>query len=91
MSADASAGASDAPEVSTADYDEMLARLDVAIDEAQYKIEQGRIRDPQIEKVRVKQWKALGYLINVRRQVAQDRDLQALAEQVEQLKVDRDV
>ena len=86
MSADASAGATDGPDVSTADYDEMLARLDVAIEEAQYKIEQGRIRDPEIEKVRVKQWKALGYLINIRRQVAQDRDLQALAEEVERLK-----
>jgi hypothetical protein len=70
----------------TADYDEMLATLDVAIDEAKRKIENGRVRDPDKEKIRVKQWRSLGYLINVRRQVTNDRDLEELAEQVEQLK-----
>ena len=89
MSTDVGADATDAPDVSTADYDEMLATLDIAIDEARRKIENGRIRDVDREKARVKQWRALGYLINVRRQVANDRDLEALAEEIEELKADR--
>lgn len=78
----------DAPAVSTAGYDEMLDTLDVAIGEARRKIENGRVRDEEKEKVRIKQWRALGYLINVRRQVANDRDLEELAEEIEALKSD---
>ena len=89
MSTDVGTDATDAPDVSTADYDEMFATLDIAIDEARRKIEEGRIRDVDREKARVKQWRALGYLINVRRQVANDRDLEALAEEIEELKADR--
>ena len=89
MSTDMGTDATDAPDVSTADYDEMLATLDIAIDEARRKIENGRIRDVDREKARVKQWRALGYLINVRRQVANDRDLESLAEEIEELKADR--
>lgn len=89
MSTDLGTDATDAPDVSTADYDEMLATLDVAIEEARRKIENGRVRDCDREKTRVKQWRALGYLINVRRQVANDRDLEALAEEIEELKADR--
>lgn len=87
MSTDANAGAGDDLPAVT-DYDEMLGTLDVAIDEAKRKIEEGRVRDPEHEKVRVKQWRALGYLINIRRQVANDRDLEELAAEVERLKGD---
>jgi len=91
MSTDASAGAPDEPAaVSTADYDQMLEDLDVAIAEARRKIESGRVRDIDREKARVKQWRALGYLINVRRQVANDRDLEELAGEIEDLKADGD-
>lgn len=88
MSDNASAGA-ESTETTVADYDDMLATLDVAIDEAQRKIERGRIRKPEYEKVRCKQWKTLGYLINVRRQVANDRDLEELAEEIEQIKANQ--
>jgi hypothetical protein len=86
MSTDAGAGVATPP--TTTDYDGMLETIDVAIEECQRKIEEGRIRDPEREKVRVKQWRALGYLINVRRQVANDRDLEELAAEVEELKGD---
>lgn len=86
MSADASSGASDdGPEVAR-DYQSMLDTLDIAIDEASYKIENGRVRDADKEKVRIKWVRALAYAINVRRQVANDRDLEELAGQVEELK-----
>jgi hypothetical protein len=63
----------------------MLDTLDVAIEEAQRKIENGRVRSPENEKVRVKWIRALAYTINVRRQVASDRDLEELADQVDVL------
>lgn len=88
MSTDANTGArSDAEDtVETVDYDSMLADLDVAIEEARYKVENGRVRSPENEKVRIKWVRALAYTVNVRRQVANDRDLQDLAEEVEALK-----
>jgi hypothetical protein len=68
------------------DYDEMLATLDVAIEEAQRKVESGRVYDAENEKVRIKWIRALAYLVNVRRQVTTDRDLEEVAEEVERLK-----
>lgn len=86
MSIDASAEATDDNSLGTTDYQAMLDTLDTAIEEAQYKIENGRVRNPENEKVRIKWVRALAYTVNVRRQVANDRDLEELAEQVEQLK-----
>ena len=90
MSADASAPASE-PAADVTDYDDMLATLDIAIDEASRKIESGRVYDAENEKVRIKWIRALAYAINVRRQVAVDRDLEELAEDVELLKRQRGV
>ena len=87
MKDSASAGArenDDVPEVS--DYDAMLDTLDVAIEEAREKVENGRVRDVENDKVRIKWVRALAYAVNVRRQVANDRDLEALAEEIEELK-----
>jgi ribosomal protein L13E len=87
MTGNASAGASendDVPDVS--DYDAMLDTLDVAIEEAREKVENGRVRDVENDKVRIKWVRALAYAVNVRRQVANDRDLEALAEEIEELK-----
>ena len=70
----------------TTDYEKMLDAVDVAIDEARYKIENGRVRDEAKEKVRIKWTRALAYALNVRRQIANDRDLEELAEEVEALK-----
>lgn len=85
MSTDASAP-TDEQRPSVTDYQEMLDTLDVAIDEAQRKIESGRVYDEEKEKVRIKWIRALAYSLNVRRQIANDRDLEELAEEVEQLK-----
>jgi hypothetical protein len=84
MSTDASTDAG-APERTT-DYEAMLDDIDAAIEQARYKVENGRVRDESKEKVRIKWCRALAYAVNVRRQVANDRDLEELAEQVEQLK-----
>jgi hypothetical protein len=88
VSTDASTDAREEPDTDlrTTDYQAMLDTLDVAIEEAQYKVENGRVRSPENEKVRIKWVRALAYAVNVRRQVANDRDLEELAEQVESLK-----
>jgi hypothetical protein len=88
MSTDANADMGES--LAVTDYSEMLETIDVAIEEARSKIVSGRIRDVSREKVRCKQWRTLGYLINVRRQVANDRDLEALSERVEALEDDQD-
>lgn len=90
MSADASAGeSSDSDRVTSTDYDQMLDRLDDAIEEAHRKVESGRVYDPENERCRQGWVKTLAYAMNVRRQVAQDRDLEELAEEVERLKEQR--
>lgn len=89
MSTDASAGATVDDELATetvTDYESMLESLDVAIEEAQYKIEEGRVRSPENEKVRIKWVRALAYALNVRRQIASDRDLEELAAEIDALK-----
>lgn len=86
MGADASAGTPD----EIANYGAMLDTLDVAITEARRKIENGRVRSPENEKVRIKWIRALAYAVNVRRQVATDRDLEELAAQVEELKAEQE-
>lgn len=86
MSSDASAGAGELPATETTDYQPMLDTLDAAIEEARRKVESGRVYDAENEKVRIKWIRALAYTVNVRRQVANDRDLEELAEQVEALK-----
>jgi len=82
---DASAGAGDAT-VDTTDYGDMLDTLDVAIQEAQRKVESGRVYDNDNERTRIKWIRALAYAVNIRRQVANDRDLEELADEIEQLK-----
>jgi len=86
MSSDTHAGADISLTEQTTDYDKMLETLDVAIEEAERKIENGRVRSPENEKVRIKWVRALAYSLNVRRQIANDRDLEELAAEVEALK-----
>ena len=90
MSSNAStrAGDDDAT-VATTDYGDMLDTLDAAIEEARRKIESGRVYDADNEKVRIKWIRALAYAVNVRRQVATDRDLEELTERIEQLEEDQ--
>jgi hypothetical protein len=92
MSTDASTHTRESEGRETApDYESMLDSLDVAIDEAQRKIESGRVYEPENEKVRIKWIRALAYTINVRRQVANDRDLEDLAERLEALETTAEV
>jgi hypothetical protein len=83
--ANASAAAEERADSDVDDYDEMLDTIDVAIDEARRKVENGRVYDADNERVRIKWIRALSYAVNVRRQVQNDRTLTELAEKVEKL------
>lgn len=72
------------------DYQAMLETLDVAIEEAQRKVESGRVDDAENEKVRIKWIRALAYAVNVRRQVTTDRDLEGLSERIEVIEATRE-
>ena len=80
-----------ATDLRTDDYDRMLATIDDAIEELSDKIENGRIRDPERDKVRLKQYRTLGYLIRTRRKVMQDATLQDLEAEIQELKADGDL
>lgn len=73
----------------TDEYDAMLSDLDAAIADLREKIEDGRVRDEEKEKVRVKQWRAMGYLIRTRSDVVEQRTLEELYEKVEKMEEQR--
>ena len=68
------------------DYEVMLDKLDSSIDIMMYKIEEGRIKDPEKEKVRIQYHKTLKDTIATRLDVVEQRDLHTMAETVEELK-----
>lgn len=65
---------------------DVLDMVETAMQQAHEKIESGRIRDPENEKVRIQWVKALGYLANQYRQIQRDKDLEELQADVEALK-----
>ena len=78
----------DPPEFRTDEYDIMLEQLDGAIEVLEEKIETGRIRDPERDKVRLKQYRTLGYLIRTKRKVLEDTTLQELEQRLAELEAD---
>jgi len=76
------------PHFRTDDYDTMLEQLDGAINDLTDKIETGRIRDPERDKVRLKQYRTLGYLIRTKRKVLEDTTLQELEQRLAELEED---
>lgn len=72
------------------DREEMLSSIDAAIEEVTYKIENGRIRDPEREKIRLKQYRALGYLLRTKRKIVNDVQLVEMNEELDELKEARE-
>lgn len=64
---------------------ELLERVDTALEEAIRKVEQGRVYDAENEKVRIKWIRAVGYLIRTKRQVLKDKELEEMQERIDQL------
>lgn len=85
MTPDASALPTDDDEADTRGYGEMLAELDALLDEAMRKVENGRVYDAENERVRIKWIRVACTVIDTRRKVQADRDLEELTERVERL------
>lgn len=78
------------PDLRTDNYDVMLEQLNGAIENLTDKVENGRIRKPEHEKVRLKYYRTLGYLIRTKRKVLEDATLQELEERLAELEQDRE-
>ena len=74
------------PDLGTDNYDAMLEKLDTAIEEVTDKVENGRIRNPEHDKVRIKYYRTLGYLVRTKRQVLEDKTLEELEAEVQAIK-----
>ena len=67
------------------EYDEMLSHLDNAIEEVNYKIDNGRIRDPAKDNARVKYLRCLAYLVRSQLRVIEQRDMREYEVRLERL------
>lgn len=65
--------------------EEMLRKLDVSIDELTRKIEDGRVRDAEKERTRIKRYRALANALRTRSELVEQRELQDLHRKVQQL------
>jgi len=74
------------PDLASENYDAMLEQLDGAINEIADKVDNGRIRDAEKEKVRIQYYRALGYLVRTKRQVLEDKTLEDLEAEIQELK-----
>lgn len=68
----------------------MLETLNNTIGELTDRIENGRIRDVETEKCRIQQYRALAYLIRTKQSVLEDKTLDELADEIDQLKAERE-
>jgi hypothetical protein len=83
---DAPADTADGP--TAPERDELLALLEDGIREAHRKVENGRVRDAENEKVRQGWIRALAYAVNSYRQLKRDEDLEEMKAELEALKVE---
>lgn len=73
------------------EYEEMLDQLGAAAEQCLYKIEgEGRIKDAKKEQARSKWVNSLVRVVKERRNVLKARRLEEIADEVEQLKADRE-
>lgn len=90
MSTDASAPARDDDLPTVDEYDEKLELLEDLIHEVHEKIMTGRIRDAEKERARQGWHRVLRDHVAEWRKVKNDRDIVTIAEDVEELKADRE-
>ena len=67
-------------------YDDLLDTLDIAMDEAVRKIEDGRIRDATKDQARCRYLDTLVKIVRERRQLLEARDLDEMNREIEEIK-----
>jgi hypothetical protein len=75
----------DPDELPSDDRERMLELLEDGIREAHRKVETGRIRDEEKEKLRIKWIRALAYSVAQYRKLRKDADLDELEERIERI------
>jgi hypothetical protein len=70
------------------DREQQLERLETAIEEAHEKVVNGRVRDPENERVRIKWIRALADVSAEYRKVLEDKDLDELRDRLDVLEGD---
>lgn len=69
--------------------DEMIRKIDVSIEELTRKITEGRVRDPEKERVRIKRHRALASALETRADLLETRELEKLHQKVQKLEKER--
>lgn len=67
------------------DVDRDLSRLEDAISACHKKITRGRIRNPEHERVRLQQYRALAYMLQTRTQIESARELEELSDRLDDI------
>lgn len=67
------------------DRTQLLGTLSNAIDKLEYKIENGRVRNPENERVKVQYYRTLGYLVSTSAQLLHDLELEEFEERIQAL------
>lgn len=68
------------------EYESALEQCNETLDEINSKIENGRIYDVDNEELRVKQWRAKGYLLRTKLKLLEKRSLLEFADEIEEIK-----
>jgi polyhydroxyalkanoate synthesis regulator phasin len=90
MSAEANASVDAGESGTEPDLSELALSLRAVRQELVRKIENGRVRDEEKEKIRIKRARALAYVVSEERKLKKIRDLEGLREDVDALKERRD-
>lgn len=78
------------PFENVAGREEILDLLEDGLREAHRKVENGRVRDAEKEKVRIKWIRTLAYAANAYRQLLRDEDLEEMDRRLRKLEQERD-
>lgn len=74
-----------------AERDELLDLLKDGVREAHRKVDSGRVRNAENEKVRIQWIRALAYSVNMYRQTLKDKELDEMNERLERLEAQRGI
>lgn len=73
----------ESPDAKTEQFEQLIEDVNAAIDESRAKIESGRVYDESHEEIRIKRWRAHGYLLRTKLKIVKAQSLEELDEEVE--------
>lgn len=69
--------------------DDMLRAIDTSIEELERKIEEGRVRDPEKERVRIKRHRALATALKTREDLLGRREREQMMERLDKIEANQ--